>query len=202
MSEHATNIPNASAARSIPVWAQHLIVFVVFISIWELAVRNEWVSRLILPSPFDVVFAWWDLAIVKALIWKHFFVTLTEVVVGFLLGAGFGLTIAILSAMNKTFRRLISPYMVALQVTPRIAVAPIIVAWLGFNMEPKIAIAAIICFFPIFINSLTGLMRLMTSGWRCSSRCAPRAGRSFATCNCPVRCRSLWQVSRPAFRWP
>ncbi|WP_299757763.1 ABC transporter permease [uncultured Boseongicola sp.] len=160
MSEYATNIPSASAPRSIPVWAQHLIVFVFFISIWELAVRNEWVSRLILPSPFDVVFAWWDLAIVKALIWKHFFVTLTEVVVGFLLGAGFGLSIAILSAMNKTFRRLISPYMVALQVTPRIAVAPIIVAWLGFNMEPKIAIAAIICFFPIFINSLTGLMQV------------------------------------------
>jgi len=50
--------------------------------------------------------------------------------------------------------------MVALQVTPRIAVAPIIVAWLGFGMEPKIAIAAIICFFPIFINTLTGLMQV------------------------------------------
>ena len=159
MSEHTTLAPEASEPRSIPVWAQHLIVFVIFFSVWELAVRNEWVSRLILPSPIDVIFAWWDLAIVKALIWKHFFVTLTEVVVGFLLGASFGLLIAILSAMNVTFRRLISPYMVALQVTPRIAVAPIIVAWLGFNMEPKIAIAAIICFFPIFINSLTGLLQ-------------------------------------------
>ncbi|MFT6075775.1 MAG: NitT/TauT family transport system permease protein [Yoonia sp.] len=154
MSTQSTTPP-----RSIPVWAQHLIVFIVFITIWETAVRNEWVSRLILPSPFDVVFAWWDLAIVRALIWKHFFVTLTEVTIGFLLGASFGLIIAIVSAMNMTFRRLISPYMVALQVTPRIAVAPIIVAWLGFGMEPKIAIAAIICFFPIFINSLTGLMQ-------------------------------------------
>jgi NitT/TauT family transport system permease protein len=154
MSTQSTTPP-----RSIPVWAQHLIVFIVFITIWETAVLNEWVSRLILPSPFDVVFAWWDLAIVRALIWKHFFVTLTEVTIGFLLGASFGLIIAIVSAMNMTFRRLISPYMVALQVTPRIAVAPIIVAWLGFGMEPKIAIAAIICFFPIFINSLTGLMQ-------------------------------------------
>jgi NitT/TauT family transport system permease protein len=159
MSDQSIPVPETSPKKSIPVWAQHLIVFVIFISVWELSVRNEWVSRLILPSPFAVVLAWWDLAIVKALIWKHFFVTLTEVVVGFLIGASFGLLIAILSAMNTTFRRLISPYMVALQVTPRIAVAPIIVAWLGFNMEPKIAIAAIICFFPIFINSLTGLLQ-------------------------------------------
>jgi len=159
MSAETTPIAQSARRGRLPVWSQHLIVFVAFITVWELAVRNEWVSRLILPSPFDVMFAWWDLAIVKALIWKHFFVTLVEVLAGFALGASFGLAIAILSAMNKTFRRLISPYMVALQVTPRIAVAPIIVAWLGFNMEPKIAIAAIICFFPIFINSLTGLLQ-------------------------------------------
>ena len=75
---------------------------------------------------------------------------------GFIVGASFGIGVAILSAINMTFRRLVSPYMVALQVTPRIAIAPIIVAWLGFGMEPKMAIAAIICFFPMFINALTG----------------------------------------------
>lgn len=156
----STEIPAAAPPRRIPAWAQHLLVFVLFIAFWETAVQREWVSKLILPSPFDVIAAWWDLAVVRGLIWKHFFVTLTEVVVGFVAGATFGLSIAILSAMNPTFRRLISPYMVALQVTPRIAIAPIIVAWLGFNMEPKMAIAAIICFFPIFINSLTGLMQV------------------------------------------
>jgi len=141
-------------------WGQHALVFAAFIALWELAVRNEWVSRLILPSPFDVVAAWWDLAVVRGLIWQHFFVTLGEVLAGFAIGAAFGCGIAVLSAMNPTFRRLVSPYMVALQVTPRIAIAPIIVAWLGFNMEPKIAIAAIICFFPLFINTLTGLMQV------------------------------------------
>ncbi|KAA9006768.1 ABC transporter permease [Histidinibacterium aquaticum] len=161
----ATEIPlENSAGRTttsgIPYWAQHLLVFVIFMTIWEMSVRFEWVSALILPSPFDVVAAWWDLAIVRGLIWSHFAVTLTEVVVGFAIGAGFGVTIAVLSALSETFRRLVQPYMVALQVTPRIAIAPIIVAWLGFGMEPKMAIAAIICFFPIFINSLTGLMQV------------------------------------------
>lgn len=161
MSESLTDIPmNDAKPKRIPGWLQHLIVFAAFITLWELSVRNGWVSALILPSPFAVVAAWWELAVELGLIWEHFFVTLTEVVLGFTLGATFGLSIAIMSALNPTFRRLVSPYMVALQVTPRIAVAPIIVAWLGFGMEPKIAIAAIICFFPIFINSLTGLMNV------------------------------------------
>jgi len=123
-------------------------------------VQFNWVSALILPSPFAVIVAWWDLAITRGIIWGHFFTTLTEVLVGFIVGATFGIGVAILSAINMTFRRLVSPYMVALQVTPRIAIAPIIVAWLGFGMEPKMAIAAIICFFPMFINALTGLMQV------------------------------------------
>ncbi|SLN65249.1 ABC transporter permease [Roseisalinus antarcticus] len=147
-------------SRGIPHWAQHLLVFSIFIGIWEAAVQFNWVSALILPSPFAVVVAWWDLSISRGLIWSHFGVTLTEVLVGFSVGASFGVTIAVLSVLSATFRRLVSPYMVALQVTPRIAIAPIIVAWLGFGMEPKMAIAAIICFFPIFINSLTGLMQV------------------------------------------
>lgn len=160
MSEQSFSDVPMEKPKSMPSWVQHLIVFVAFISLWEAAVRFSWVSALILPSPFAVIVAWWDLAIVRGLIWDDFFVTLTEVLVGFAFGATFGTVIAVLSAMQPTFRRLVSPYMVALQVTPRIAVAPIIVAWLGFGMEPKIAIAAIICFFPIFINTLTGLMQV------------------------------------------
>lgn len=155
-----SQVAQSSARLYFPHWAQHLLVFILFIGIWELSVQMQWVSALILPSPFAVVVAWWDLAITRGIIWSHFFTTLTEVVVGFVIGATFGVGIAILSAINMTFRRLVSPYMVALQVTPRIAIAPIIVAWLGFGMEPKMAIAAIICFFPMFINALTGLMQV------------------------------------------
>jgi NitT/TauT family transport system permease protein len=155
-----TTARHAGVKVGFPHWAQHLLVFVIFITIWEMAVQFNWVSALILPSPFAVVVAWWDLAITRGIIWGHFFTTLTEVLVGFVIGAIFGIGVAILSAINMTFRRLVSPYMVALQVTPRIAIAPIIVAWLGFGMEPKMAIAAIICFFPMFINALTGLMQV------------------------------------------
>ena len=162
MSTQGTPSSSDTTAAQIgfPHWAQHLLVFTIFIAIWEMSVQFNWVSALILPSPFAVVVAWWDLAISRGIIWGHFFTTLTEVLVGFIVGASFGIGVAILSAINMTFRRLVSPYMVALQVTPRIAIAPIIVAWLGFGMEPKMAIAAIICFFPMFINALTGLMQV------------------------------------------
>jgi len=156
----AASTDRSSVQVGFPHWAQHLLVFAIFITIWEMSVQFNWVSALILPSPFAVVVAWWDLAITRGIIWGHFFTTLTEVLVGFIVGATFGIGVAILSAINLTFRRLVSPYMVALQVTPRIAIAPIIVAWLGFGMEPKMAIAAIICFFPMFINALTGLMQV------------------------------------------
>lgn len=139
---------------------QHAAMFATFVGLWEASVRMGWVSELILPSPIAMVYAWVNLSITTGLIWPHFFVTLWEVVAGFALGVVLGGGIATVCALSPVFRRLISPYMVALQVTPRIAVAPIIVAWLGFNTEPKIAIAVIICFFPIFVNTLTGLMQV------------------------------------------
>lgn len=139
---------------------QHALLFCVFIAVWEASVAFGWVSELILPSPIATVLAWYNLAITTGLIWPHFFVTLWEVLAGFLLGVALGGGMAAICALSPTFRRLTSPYMVALQVTPRIAVAPIIVAWLGFNTEPKIAIAVVICFFPIFVNTLTGLLQV------------------------------------------
>jgi NitT/TauT family transport system permease protein len=56
------------------------------------------------------------------------------------------------------FRTIVSPYMISLQVTPRVALAPIFVTWFGFGLMPKIVMAATICFFPVFINTLTGLL--------------------------------------------
>lgn len=164
MSDQAVSIgvPAAGAAserRWISHSLQHAAVFVAVIALWEASVQFGWVSKLLLPSPFAVVAAWYNLAIASALIWPHFFVTMFEALAGFFIGVVLGGGAAIACALSPPFRRLASPYMVALQVTPRIAIAPIIVAWLGFGMEPKIAIAMIICFFPIFINTLTGLLQ-------------------------------------------
>nr|WP_301539453.1 ABC transporter permease subunit [Nocardioides sp. zg-1308] len=68
------------------------------------------------------------------------------------------MSLAVPSGLWPTMRRMLHPYAIGLQVTPRIAVAPIIIAWAGFGYSSKIWIAAIIAFFPIYVNALTGIL--------------------------------------------
>jgi hypothetical protein len=84
--------------------------------------------------------------------------TLWESVAGFLLGSALGLALAIPSGLWPIMRQMLGPYAVALQVTPRIAIAPLIIAWAGFGYSSKIWIAAIIAFFPVYVNALTGIL--------------------------------------------
>ena len=79
--------------------------------------------------------------------------------IGFTYGIIIGNTLAVLAAFTVSFRRYIAPYAVVFNVTPGIAVLPLIIAWFGFGWESKIALATFVCFFPPFINTLTGLLK-------------------------------------------
>ena len=134
------------------------LVFLVFlVLVWKLALWNEWVSDTIIPHPEDVVFSFVDL-VFSDIIWDDTAATLWETVAGFLLGAVIALALAVPAGLWETMRRMLHPYAIGLQVTPRIAVAPIIIAWAGFGYSSKIWIAAIIAFFPIYVNALTGIL--------------------------------------------
>lgn len=147
-----------TAARRWPVRVVvHTVTFVAVILVWVVAADQEWISERILPPPADVVESWWNLASEGILV-DHLGVTLWEVFAGFVLGAAGGFLIAVVASFWADFRQVVWPYMVALQVTPRVAIAPLLFIWLGFGALPKIVLAATICFFPVLINSLTGLM--------------------------------------------
>jgi len=139
--------------RQLPL---QLGAFAAVIFIWWLAADQEWVSPRILPGPGEVVSAFWQLATTGILI-DNLGVTVYEVLAGFVLGSLGGFLIAVGAALYGPFRQVVTPYMVALQVTPRVAIAPLLFIWLGFGALPKIVLAATICFFPVFINTLTGL---------------------------------------------
>ena len=139
---------------------RHIALLVCIMIVWEALVAIGLIDPLVLPSPSSIVIATWDITINTGLVWSHFGITLYEAVVGFIIGSVFGVSLAIAAALSTTFRRYMSPYIVALQVTPRIALAPIIIAWLGFGTTPMIGIAALVCFFPPFVNTLTGLLNV------------------------------------------
>lgn len=129
---------------------------IVTVGLWATASAQGWVSERILPPPLEVGRSFWNL-LSDGILFDHLGVTLWEVFAGFVLGSAGGFLIAVAGSLWAPFRRVIYPYMVALQVTPRIAIAPLLFIWLGFGAFPKIVLAASICFFPVLINTLTGL---------------------------------------------
>lgn len=137
----------------------HLLLFACLIGLWELAVRSGLINSIMVPSPSTIGAAMLDLYIIEGTIYKHFVITLTESVVGFLIGASIAIGLALGSSLWPPFRRYVSPYAIVLNVTPAIALTPVIIAWFGYGMGSKIALAAVICFFPVFVNTLTGLMQ-------------------------------------------
>lgn len=134
---------------------------VVLIGAWWLSVRLLHVPSYILPEPMAVVRALWSgLAVSPASPTGYYlplWSTFCNAAIGFAIGTGLGLVLGSLMAESRTIERLLMPYAFALQSLPKVAIAPLIVIWLGFGDGSKIAIAALLSFFPILINSFTGL---------------------------------------------
>jgi NitT/TauT family transport system permease protein len=137
----------------------HLAILAAVLALWELAVHRAWVNAFMVPKPSAVFDAFVRLYVTDRIIYRHFFITMYEAVAGFAIGATVGISLAVMSALNESFRRYVSPYAIVLNVTPGLALTPIIIAWFGFGMGSKIALAAVICFFPIFVNTLSGLLQ-------------------------------------------
>jgi NitT/TauT family transport system permease protein len=136
------------------VWTALITVGVLVLA--EVAANNEWVSRLILPAPTAV---WSSLyaGFETGLYWRHIWSTLSATVGGFLIAAVSAVTIAGLLASIAKLERIFLPIIIALQTVPKIAIAPLIILWLGFGGMGKTIIVTVVCFFPILVNALQGL---------------------------------------------
>jgi len=137
----------------------HLVLFLGLLGLWEGAVAFGFIKSIMIPQPSKIIGAIWELYVTEGTIYKHFMITLSEAVIGFLIGATIAVTIAVASSLSGVFRTYVSPYAIVLNVTPGIALTPVIIAWFGYGMGSKIALAAVICFFPIYVNALTGLLQ-------------------------------------------
>jgi NitT/TauT family transport system permease protein len=145
--------------------AMHILVFVIITGVWELAGVFNQLNDLLLPAPSVIMAKFLNMWLPEYLggtgrIYYHFFITLWEAVAGFFIGVSIGVSLAVTAAVSPVFRRYLAPYAVAFNVTPGIAVAPLIIAWFGFGLSSKIALATLVCFFAPFINTLTGLLHV------------------------------------------
>jgi NitT/TauT family transport system permease protein len=138
---------------------KHIALFACHIGVWELASELGMIDTILVPRPSEIWRGIVDLYFVRGTIYWHFGITLYEATAGFAIGAGLGLVLAVGSAYNDGFRTYVSPYATLLNVTPGLALTPIIIAWFGFGYGSKIALGAITCFFPVFVNTLIGLTR-------------------------------------------
>ncbi len=123
---------------------------------WKALVVVAELPTLILPAPEVVWLSLWT-AVWDGTLWPHLLTTLTEVAGGFALGAVVGVSLGSVVGVFPTLGRLIGPYVVASQAVPKLALAPLLAVWLGFGLTPKIVIAALISFFPLFENTVLGL---------------------------------------------
>jgi NitT/TauT family transport system permease protein len=144
--------PNSKTFRI----AAPLVLFVVLIGGWELAVHVFEVQQLILPKPTDIVNALAE-GFRSGLYSKHLAVTAKEVVIGYALGVGFGILVGAPIALSRTFEVMVYPYLLAVQTMPKIALAPLMMIWVGFGIESKILITMIVAVFPVLVNVIVGL---------------------------------------------
>jgi len=131
-----------------------LAVVLVLLGAWELYARSGRVDPFVLPAPSAVASALWH---DRGLLASNLAVTAEEVGLGILvaLAAGFGLAVAL--HFSSLLRRGVYPLLVASQAVPIVIVAPLLVVWFGFGMLPKLAIIALVCFFPIVVTTLDAL---------------------------------------------
>ena len=133
-----------------------LTTFVILLIVWQVSITVFEVPNYILPDLRDVGAALWR-GYVDGAYWRHFFFTMQAMLIGYAIGSVLALVLGAIVAEIKTVERFVFAFVVALQSIPKVALAPLVIVWFGFGIESKIVLVAMICFFPTFINTISGM---------------------------------------------
>jgi NitT/TauT family transport system permease protein len=144
-----------------------VLFYVGIVLAWEIATAGlELMPAYLLPAPSAILV---EIVAAAPLLLTHTLVTLTEILLGFLLGTAVGIIGALGVLYSPFIRSVIYPLAVFSQAVPKIALAPLFIVWFGFGLLPKVIITALICLFPVLINASLGLTsidpRLMELLW-------------------------------------
>jgi NitT/TauT family transport system permease protein len=137
-------------------WMMSWLLGVVFLLAWEGWVVVNQTSPLVLPAPSVVVVSLLQ-GLSSGYLWPHILSTLSAVLMGFLLGSAMGFLGGLLLGELTGLRGVVMPFVVASQVIPKLALAPLFIVWFGFGSLPIIVMTALICFFPLLENTAAAI---------------------------------------------
>ncbi len=170
-------------------WLFPTLLVAALIGAWQLAASSGALADLfnlepfLVPSPAEIGEALWES---RSLLAENAWVTLREMLLGLACALIVGVACAVAMHLSETLRLALYPLIVASQTIPVLAIAPILVVWLGFGIAPKLWVVALICFFPITVNTLAGLRSV-----------DPEATKMMRTLNASRR-QILWRVEAPS----
>lgn len=141
------------------VRAASALLLVLLLAGWEVYCRVAGVSALVVPLPSAVLRTLWD-GLAGGYLLPHLWVTTAEMAMGLAVGCTVGFLAGMLLAEVPVLRRLFYPYILASQVVPKLALGPLFIVWFGFGMTSTVVITALICFFPLLENTMTGLQQV------------------------------------------
>ena len=153
-SEHITFIDR------VPRWIGMTALMAAFLLLWQGIHISGLVSPIILPGPWetaqDIAFVGRNLATGGYML-TAFWITVKEVIFGFAIALGLGFALGVIVGEYTFGERAVLPYLVAIDTMPKVAFAPIFLAWLGFGISSKVALAAFIATFPVVVGTAAGL---------------------------------------------
>jgi NitT/TauT family transport system permease protein len=137
-------------------FALRLLLIAVFLAVWEAGVRLFEVPMFILPTPSNVFTALYR-GIASALYVDHIWITITETLLGFVLGTSLAFVLGTVIALSRPVEYFLYPFVVMFQAMPKVALAPLIIVWFGLGLTSKVVNAALVAFFPLMVNTIVGL---------------------------------------------
>jgi len=152
-----TERASGSGRFSLRVVGMPALLLVVVAALWQYLPGLLGLKAFVLPPLSDVLTQFRSPSLANQL-WTNGLVTLKETLLGLLLGSVVGILIGVLLGESALVRAAVYPYLVAFQSLPKVALAPLFVIWFGFGLTPKVLVAATLTFFPLLVNTMSGVM--------------------------------------------
>jgi len=145
----------AARADRLRVLGWQLLLLALFLASWAWA-SGRVLDRLFLSDPVSVARAFWAI-LLRGTLWFHLRFTLTETLLGYVIGATLGLASALLVSLIPAGEPVLRPFVLLAYATPKIALAPLMIIWFGIGIAPKVLLAAAFVFFVVFLSTLAGI---------------------------------------------